>query len=199
MDANPAVKLVKAWDDIATFRDKMRTYNRMLVLPAGAGGVVAPEAGHVIPKSIQVARCNMDTMYPIFKLMSGEVGLKMPIIDMVLEAATSVYDKYKVEPDTSKIYQDGWGIRRLAQLVKARLYKKHPPQEHMLKLAMCCGQLSGVVLYCMQVIYAALLQISPATTRMLRSSRCCRSCWPAARRHRLSWDGGFGRLYRGPG
>ena len=134
-DANPAraLMLVKDWDDTPSFREKMRQHGSVLLVPGpdGNGTLVAPDlAAGEIPKSVKVARCNMDTMLPVFKCMADEAGLKLPNIDMLLEAVSCVYKKYRLDPHTCRIYKDSWGIRRLAQLVKSRLYKPRPPQEH---------------------------------------------------------------------
>ncbi|CAE7292276.1 unnamed protein product [Symbiodinium sp. CCMP2592] len=51
---------------------------------------------------------------------------------MVMAAVEGVYKKNKLELISSKIYQESWGVRKLCQLVKARLYKKTPPKDQIL-------------------------------------------------------------------
>ena len=133
--AKPVWRLVTSWDDSAIFREQLRRHSTLLMLPApdASGAPIAPPVGAGIPKSIQVARCNMEVLVPVFQLMSEEPGLKLPIIDMILESAGMIYQKHRLQVETCKVYRDAWGIRRLAQLVKSRLYKSHPPQEPVTK------------------------------------------------------------------
>ena len=123
--------LVRAWDNHEPTREQLRTYGRLLLLPSPGNDSepIIPDVSAVIPKSVAVARFNAAVLLPVLDMISVETGLKLPCIDMLMEAVEGCYDKTQQDVPTTRVYQDAWGIRRLVQLVKARLYKKTPPTD----------------------------------------------------------------------
>ncbi|CAE7877616.1 unnamed protein product, partial [Symbiodinium microadriaticum] len=126
--------LVNWWDNDAAVRTRLRESECMLVVVEGVGGAeVAPAPGMVIAKSVANARANAVVLRAIMGWIASQVpGMKLPSIDLLLCAVAALYDKNRLLKDGQRMYQDAWGLRRLAQLVKARLYKQCPPKDDVL-------------------------------------------------------------------
>ena len=123
-------KLVWAWEDCYELRDRVRMYARFVMFAGPCDSIQNPkDKAAVIPKSIANVRVNKLALIPVCEWMSLQRGLKMPTIDFLLESVAQHYGKHRLEPDSAQIYQEAWGLRRLSQLVKSRLYKKNPPQK----------------------------------------------------------------------
>ena len=156
--------LVNWWDNDAAVRTRLRESECMLVVVEGVGGAeVAPAPGMVIAKSVANARANAVVLRAIMGWIASQVpGMKLPSIDLLLCAVAALYDKNRLLKDGQRMYQDAWGLRRLAQLVKARLYKQCPPKDRV-----CC-------IYGLQV--EELLELSSIAThcRMMSSSTSSR-------------------------
>ena len=119
----------------------MRNLGRLVLLPPADATSDEPtitDHNTVIPKSVVVARYNISILLPVLDMVSVEPNLKLPCIDLLLAAVGDIYDKNRQDVPGSRVYQDAWGIRRLAQLVKSRLYKPNPPssQESRLMILM---------------------------------------------------------------
>ena len=126
-------KLVWAWEDSCELRDRVRLYSRFVLVAGHDGCGQAPgERGSVIPKSVGNVRVNKVALLPICEWMSCQEGLKMPTIDFFLESVAKHYIKHRLEADSMQIYQEAWGLRRLTQLVKSRLWKPKPPAKDIL-------------------------------------------------------------------
>ena len=121
--------VVLAWDADVLIRDRVRDMGRLMLMDEGKAGLSVPMPGTLIPKTVATARANKPILMHVLAFISTTDGLKMPNIDMVLDAVGSIYKKNRVEITSDLRYQDSWGIRRLCQLVKSRLYKKTPPKD----------------------------------------------------------------------
>ena len=130
--------LVNWWDNDAAVRSRMREHRCMLLVVEGAEKQVVPAPVTVIAKSVANARANAVVLRAVMAWMSNQVpGLKLPSIDLLLCGVAALYDKNMILKDGQRMYQDAWGLRRLAQLVKARLYKLTPPKDRF--CCMCNG------------------------------------------------------------
>ena len=122
--------LARSWDAESTIRDRLRGLGR-LVLSTRGTDEAPPAKGEVIAKSVANLRVNEQVLAPIMEITALRPQLKLPAIDPLLVEVKDLYDMHKLVVETCIIYQDAWAIRRLAQLVKSRLYKPTPPVKAM--------------------------------------------------------------------
>ena len=126
-----AVHITQCWDRDDETRERLRNSGRLILVAGEDGSPVVLGPSEVIPKSVANVRLNVRVLNVIMQHMA-ESCLALPIIDMVMAAVEGVYRKNKLELISSKIYQESWGVRKLCQLVKSRLYKKTPPKDRMI-------------------------------------------------------------------
>ena len=126
--ANPS-GMVLEWDADFAIRDALRTHGRMLLVegPKGVPPLALPH-GNVIPKTVANMRINKAILEKVMVLMSSTPDLKLPAIEYLIAAVQGLYERNKLDIVTG-IYQEAWGIRRLSQLAKSRLYKKSAPKD----------------------------------------------------------------------
>ena len=130
--AEAAVELAQAWDGVEAIRKSVRDHGRLLLVAGPDGNPLATHREEVVPKCVATARLNKHVLIPVMNLMGRVEDYKLPTIDVMLGAVNTFYQDMKVELNASAIYQEAWGVRKLAQLVKARLYKKTPPKDRVL-------------------------------------------------------------------
>ena len=112
----------EAWDAIPAVRECMR-HSQTLVCRSDGEPENSP-----CNKSIANARLNEAVLQP-YLLKMYESNLKLPTIDTVLTEVHEFYSMCRVQKDATILYNQAWSLRRLLQLVKARIYKPKPPQD----------------------------------------------------------------------
>ena len=127
MSATP-VSLCKAWDNIEMNRTCVREHGRMLLVVESDGRPQVLPREAPIPKTVANARINKFMIRPVFEIMH-QANSKLPTIDFMIAAVQAYYDENKLDGNASAVYQEAWGVRRLCQLVKSRIYKPTPPKD----------------------------------------------------------------------
>ena len=113
----------EAWDAIPAVRERMRHSQPSLVLRSKGESENSP-----CNKSVANARLNEAILMP-YLLRMHEQNLKLPSIDKVLSEVHEFYSMCRVQTDATVLYNQAWSLRRLLQLIKARIYKPKPPQD----------------------------------------------------------------------
>ena len=124
--------LVGAWDADRAVRDRLRVHNRLLLSFKGRRvPLEAPDETESVVKSADNARANDIIIRHVFGCMNSSGSLKLPNIDNLQGAMQRITEINLGDgkADTRVCYKDAWSLRSLCQLVKARLYKKKPPQD----------------------------------------------------------------------
>ena len=115
--AEAAVELAQAWDGVEAIRKSVRDHGRLLLVAGPDGNPLATKREEVVPKCGATARLNKHVLIPVMNLMGRVEDYKLPTIDVMLGAVNTFYQDMKVELNASAIYQEAWGVRKLAQLV----------------------------------------------------------------------------------
>ena len=119
--------LVAKWEADRPLRARVRTKGS-LVLRSGAVDSTQPSTGPV-ERSTANCRLNKHVLLPVLNHMSI-VELKLPPIEVLLLRCQEFFDEASTATASPCIvYQNAWGIRRLTQLVKSKLYKEKPPKD----------------------------------------------------------------------
>ena len=129
-----ARRLSQDWDACSDVRVRLRQTSNLLLVcdPEDDAQPTNDNPGcntEPIPKTVAVARWNKCVLLPVLGMMSEEPGLKMLVIDVLIAAVGDLYKMHKIDASICKIYQHAWGVRRLCQLIKARLYKPNPVKD----------------------------------------------------------------------
>ena len=122
--------LAKTWENTPEIRARIRDPRRLVLQSSGAKGseLTAPARCDVVAKTVENARGNKIVLLPVLSSMSD--NFKLPTIDALLLEVEEVHKQvlHEAATATADVYQDGWAVRRLCQLVKGRCYKKTPPK-----------------------------------------------------------------------
>ena len=122
--------LALVWDGDTRVRARLRDHGRLLLeCVPGKKFPQTPLESVAVPKSTANARANDFVLGVVLEIMSAAPGLKLPVIDWMVEAVGTLYSFNRVGASSTTTYQDAWAVRRLCQLVKQRLYKPKPPKD----------------------------------------------------------------------
>ena len=126
--AHVGAEICRNWDDDQSIRKRVRDHARLLMVAGPDGTEQAIPFEEVVTKNVGNARVNKKVLRTIMVFMSTN-NYKLPPIDTLLIAVGQFFELSKLTKSSTAIYQEAWGVRRLCQLVKSRLYKASPPKD----------------------------------------------------------------------
>ena len=113
--------IFRLWDQTEEVRDRARAHGQ-LIMRSPHESMQA-----ICQKSAQHARLNKSVLLPVLDAMASS-DLKLPAIPVLLVEVSQFFTVNSVaDVDGRLSYCTNWGMRKLLQLVKARLYKVFPP------------------------------------------------------------------------
>ena len=121
--------LAAKWEASVDLRARVRSKHTLVLRsnPLPAASNVEPGC---VPVERTTANCriNASVLHPILHHMNL-VQLKLPPIDRLLVAVHEFFTLCNNPLPQTSVYQNAWGLRRLAQLVKSKIYKTDPPKD----------------------------------------------------------------------
>ena len=119
--------LAAKWEVDAALRARVRT-KHTLVLRSVSDGSTLNGCCAVVERTTANCRLNKTVLFPILNHMNL-VQLKLPPIERLLLACEEFFKMCNCQLPQTHVYQNAWGLRRLSQLVKSKIYKPDPPKE----------------------------------------------------------------------
>ena len=110
--------IASLWERDFEIRQRARATGKLVLR-----GSDEPDSGPC-KKIVANARLNKVVLLPLLHRM-GETEFKLPTVDLLLTEVADFHSQVHLSPDDC--YNVVWSLRKLLQLVKARLYKPHPP------------------------------------------------------------------------
>ena len=115
------------WEAISTVRERLKDLQCLMVEKPSPGEPEVKPVG-AIAKTHSNLRHNATVMKPLLEMMAKHQE-KTPCKEALCSELKILYEKSRLQADTTMLSEEAWSIRYMYGLVKQLTYKQKPPRE----------------------------------------------------------------------